>query len=589
MRRFSYPLFFTLHYLGLIGFLVFLNRHTVYARNWATWGVVGIYVADMVGRVASMRIRWVEVEALEAGMTKISVRGVSSGWKGGQHLQVRVFFVPPPLQHSEGTGALKRAWRDTAHAVRSMVRPFEQHPFSIATAPPALAAEHSQQAVEEGREVEERGIELFARSCGEGSWTSDLHRYASALVPTSDEKDGSDGRKKVWLPCLFEGPYGGLPAAASLPLLSTTESILLLAGGSGMSFVLGVLDEMVGRRLASLAAGSGEGAGGGRIDVVWVVRQREHVSWFAERLSGVIAAAAAKGKEGGLRIVLRIFLTCDDSLTTAVDASPSSSASSSSVPQDPSTTTDPPPESLAALLPPSTTLHYSRPVLSSLVRETVDRALAPCARCWPVCRCGDAGVLVGGGGECANDEEGCVGCGSGGGEEEKEVQEKEEEEGEKKQGSCCAPPLSSSSMESLDAITELPSSPPPKASCCSSSLSYPPTVTTPSCGSCCTSTSSPAASGGGKGKSACCSGAVDGPADKLDADQDERDRVEGRRLKVRTGGLGVVVCGPRGMAVRLFSRFLSLFLSILTVVSALPLSLRLSSAMLSPRSRSPSR
>ena len=78
-RQFSYPLFFTLHYVSILGFLVFLNQHTIYARGWATWSVVGIYAVDIAGRIASMRIRWVELEALEGGMTKIEMSGVTGG------------------------------------------------------------------------------------------------------------------------------------------------------------------------------------------------------------------------------------------------------------------------------------------------------------------------------------------------------------------------------------------------------------------------------------------------------------------------------------------------------------------------------
>lgn len=79
-RKWSYTIFFILHYVGIIGFLVFLNRHTIYARGWATWSIVGIYTVDIVGRVASMRLRWVEVQALEGGMTRVTMKGLHGGW-----------------------------------------------------------------------------------------------------------------------------------------------------------------------------------------------------------------------------------------------------------------------------------------------------------------------------------------------------------------------------------------------------------------------------------------------------------------------------------------------------------------------------
>lgn len=81
MRKFSYPLFFVLHYVGIIGFLFFVNRHSIYAQGWATWSVVGIYGLDLVGRLKGLRIRYVEVEALEGGMTRVGITGVRGGWR----------------------------------------------------------------------------------------------------------------------------------------------------------------------------------------------------------------------------------------------------------------------------------------------------------------------------------------------------------------------------------------------------------------------------------------------------------------------------------------------------------------------------
>lgn len=81
LRRFSYPAFFVLHYVGIIGFLVFVNKHTIYAQGWATYAVVGIYGVDVLGRLAGMRVRYVEVEAMEGGMVRVAMRGLHGGWR----------------------------------------------------------------------------------------------------------------------------------------------------------------------------------------------------------------------------------------------------------------------------------------------------------------------------------------------------------------------------------------------------------------------------------------------------------------------------------------------------------------------------
>ena len=75
---------------------------------------------------------------------------------------------------------------------------------------------------------------------------------------------------------LVEGPYGGLGPYTSMD----QESILLVAGGSGMGFTIGVLDEIVGRRIKS--------GSGGKISLVWAVRERGMlvVSLVVHQLTG---------------------------------------------------------------------------------------------------------------------------------------------------------------------------------------------------------------------------------------------------------------------------------------------------------------
>ncbi|GEM10411.1 ferric reductase transmembrane component [Rhodotorula toruloides] len=507
MRRFSYPIFFTLHYVGLIGFLVFLNKHTVYAYPWASWVIAAIYVADLAGRMASMRIRFVEVEALDGGMVKLSMPVLQGGWRGGQHLSIRLFFVPPPLRHGPTVGRIAQVWQDTTHAIRSAVRPFEAHPFSISTAPPHLAAAPSVAA------STDRGVELYARSCGQRTWTDDLCRFA-----VSSRSAGTTFQTPIYIPCLFEGPYGGLPTYSSLPLLEDTESVLLVAGGSGMSFVLGVLDELVGRRLQAKK--------GGRVDVVWAVRQRAHLAWFAERLSEI--SEAAKEGKAGLRVVLKVFVTCDETLTATVSTSDSPSSTPPLPPSNSTATSTP-------SLPSVGTIIYIRPSLSSLITETVDRALAPCGHCFPVCRCGELAAARDGGGAgmCANDEEECVGgCGGVGNARELVVDEKGEKEwkreGVEEPKSCCSKRKEPDVVADTDEILELPAlgvsdanQPIPSPACCAPS---------------------PSSRGG------CCTGTLE---ESKDADEDEKDRVAGRPLRIRTGGLGVVVCGPGHMVAEL--------------------------------------
>lgn len=236
LRRYSYPIFFTLHYVGIIGFLVYVNSHTIYAQGWATWGIAAIYIVDIAGRLAGMRLRYVEVEALEGGMVRVGMKGLSGGWRGGQHLSIRIFFSP------------------TSPSFFSFFRPFESHPFSISSAPPGTSVLPSSS----------RGIELFIKACAPGSWTSDLFNTVTSAQLVASSRS-SDGKTPILhMLAMIEGPYEGLGYD-----LMEEENVLLVAGGSGMSAVLGILDEVVGRR--------NQNGKGGSIQVVWAVRDRGKV------------------------------------------------------------------------------------------------------------------------------------------------------------------------------------------------------------------------------------------------------------------------------------------------------------------------
>ncbi|GAA6011233.1 hypothetical protein JCM11491_006768 [Sporobolomyces phaffii] len=499
-RRFSYPVFFTLHYVSIIGFLVFLNQHTIYARGWATWSVVGIYAVDIAGRLASVRVRWVEVEALEGGMTKVGMRGVTGGWTGGQTIDLRLFFVPPlggEFDDPEEPRGRLKTWAETFYrAIKSAVRPFESHPFSIATAPPARSV--GTLTSTRGRRDHDRGVELFVKSCGPGTWSDDLYRFASLASSSSasyepiSRDSPTQPRERpsprmVPVLALFFGPYAsGLPTYSSPAVLEDRETVSLFAGGSGMSFVMGVLEELVGRRTRQ--------GRGGHVEVVWVVREPAHVSWFLPRLETLLSSIPPAGP---LSVSLDIHVTA---------RAPNRSLSSST-------------------LPPRTTLSFaSRPRVASVLADAVSRAVSPCAHCYPVCRCGDSNAT----GTCANGEEECVGSGDRTGTEllfdsrgrpsaAAAASDDDEihavSEADKFEASPCGCARPQSSTEKAGSVGEEK----PQKGCCSTA------VGSQQQKGCCGSRYPPPTTTGG--------GVTEAPTP----------------LRVRSGGMAVIVCGPRSM------------------------------------------
>ena len=176
------------------------------------------------------------------------------------------------------------------------------HPFSIANSP-ELPLGRSYDGAASAQSP--RGLTLYAKSCGD--WTASLHE---AAVASGDFQDGSDAdawsldekddpfalEKDVFssvpprlaysdaspLPAhthaqvqvALDGPYGSSWADACASLgPSGAESVLLLAGGSGITFVLNALEELV----ALSAAGRSPAV---RVKVVYAVRGRAQHAHF---------------------------------------------------------------------------------------------------------------------------------------------------------------------------------------------------------------------------------------------------------------------------------------------------------------------
>ena len=180
------------------------------------------------------------------------------GWLAGQHVRLRVFF--------DG-------------------RLFEAHPLTILTAPPQTSC------------VSTRTLTLAARV--KGDWTRSLNAYTheeQARLSLGNEKQTNAG---VPVQVMFDGAYGGCSID-----LGDYESILLVAGGSGATFTLGLLDDIVGR-CTKLNRPRNERTK--RIEFVWCIRSFACVDWFAGVLNELATAVAASPD---LDLHVSIYVTC---------------------------------------------------------------------------------------------------------------------------------------------------------------------------------------------------------------------------------------------------------------------------------------
>ncbi|KAF8512481.1 ferric reductase NAD binding domain-containing protein [Gautieria morchelliformis] len=144
--------------------------------------------------------------------------------------------------------------------------PFESHPFTIST-------------VAESKGEKELVFLIKARN----GLTGRLRDVA---------REASGSTKKINV--ILDGPYG------SPPDLSPFSTVVLMAGGSGVSYCLPLFTDIVRRTAANKAACR-------RVVLVWSVRVPEHMHWISKALIQTLADAPSH-----LQIDVRIQVTGRD-------------------------------------------------------------------------------------------------------------------------------------------------------------------------------------------------------------------------------------------------------------------------------------
>ncbi|KAL0949689.1 hypothetical protein HGRIS_009726 [Hohenbuehelia grisea] len=142
--------------------------------------------------------------------------------------------------------------------------PFEAHPFTMASVPKRVAA------------TEDNEIVFLIR--GRGGFTQRLKEYARSHASNS-------------LPVYLDGPYGNPPN------LHKYSTCILIAGGSGISYTLAQLHDLVHNH-------KGDKSSVRRVVFLWAVRDGGHLSWVTKVLSDALAAAPP-----ALSIEPRVYVT----------------------------------------------------------------------------------------------------------------------------------------------------------------------------------------------------------------------------------------------------------------------------------------
>lgn len=165
----------------------------------------------------------------DSGSTTIRIPAIRTGWRPGQHVRIRI----PALQFPYN---------------------LEAHPFSIASSPEA------------------DGLKLVVKAIPTG-WSSHLLKHAANGM-------GVQGSRTSRI--VLEGPYGGF--GNTLP--ESFSSVVLIAGGSGISHALGVASSLVTRASSGTVRAR-------TIDLVWIIRNEPEGRQISMELAELVRRAKA--------------------------------------------------------------------------------------------------------------------------------------------------------------------------------------------------------------------------------------------------------------------------------------------------------
>ncbi|KAI9679713.1 MAG: hypothetical protein M1822_007319 [Bathelium mastoideum] len=253
-RKMSYKFFVVQHILVFIGFIVALMEHlpstALYSRVYV-WIPIGFYLFDRT--VRSIWYLWNNASSIKTRMQpldntavklRISSKNIKT-WSPGSHFRLR--FPRFGFWHTHPAGVL------------SMPSSHDGDLVFILKARGWLTRRLLQRA------------ELFSSS-------------------EATKESGSEPTCTT----LVGGPY-----ASSHSDFAAFDTLLLIAGGSGVTFTLSTLLDLAHRAtLQKLPLRT--------VDFVWIVKEPSWVSWIAEELK----MAYHQLHEAGIEIRIQVFLTC---------------------------------------------------------------------------------------------------------------------------------------------------------------------------------------------------------------------------------------------------------------------------------------
>ena len=204
------------------------------------WATLGIWLFSLFGRVI-VKLRTPGIRGAEGLLQGID----------GETLKITIPAFPG-LYWSPGQHVFLRF---------PTIAPLDNHPFTIANVC------HETYVTDKNDRTSRPPLMFLVKP---------RHGITKKLMKIAESQDTHSKTVKTFI----EGPYGGL----NQELQRCFESVILVAGGSGISAVLPLLSTL-SRKVG------GDGSVLKQINLVWAVKNRHSISWIQEQLNEAIEVA----------------------------------------------------------------------------------------------------------------------------------------------------------------------------------------------------------------------------------------------------------------------------------------------------------
>ncbi|KAI0339247.1 incomplete iron reductase [Trametopsis cervina] len=263
VRQNFYNVFYFSHLIALVLLLVAVPLHQSFAIPYVAIAA-GFYGADRILRIFKSRVTTAYLQTIpDLGTTLIVIPSLNAGWRAGQHVRLRVLT----------TGL----W-------------WETHPYTIASAC------EGQQIASIGSGSAD-GMALMVKA--DGGWSKKIYELGSDRPnePNAREMESRIMGKGVRVKVLVDGPYGG----PGNTMYHTFSGVLLTAGGSGISFVLAVAQELLQRAISSPGSTNTR-----TIEIIWSINHARALTPLIPLFTSLLSTARAMSENTLYTTTLRI-------------------------------------------------------------------------------------------------------------------------------------------------------------------------------------------------------------------------------------------------------------------------------------------